>query len=120
MSKTIIYEWHRRFQNGRKDVEDDERPGRPSTTQTDANVKKVKEIIINDNQKAADHIGIAIGSCHEIVSKVLGVKRVAAKFVPKLLNFEQKQRRIKVAQESLNDAKNDAELVKRVITSDET
>ena len=48
------------------------------------------------------------------------MKRVAPKFVPKLLNFEQKQRRVEVAQESLNEANNDAELLNSVITSDET
>ena len=48
------------------------------------------------------------------------MKRVAAKFVPKLLNFEQKQRRIKIAQESLNEVNDDAELLKRIITGDET
>ena len=48
------------------------------------------------------------------------MKRVAANFVPKLLNFEQKQRRMKVAQESLNEVNGDAELLKRIITGDET
>ena len=35
ISKTRVYEWYKRFQDGRKDVEDDERPGRPSTSTTD-------------------------------------------------------------------------------------
>ena len=48
------------------------------------------------------------------------MKRVAAKFVPKLLNFEQNQRRMEVAQESLNEVNDDAELPKRIITDDET
>ena len=122
MSKTRVYEWYKRFQDGREDVEDDERPGRPSTT--DENVEKVKEMIMNDRRitirEVADDIGLSIGSCHEIFSNVLGMKRVAAKFVPKLLNFEQKQRRIEVAQESLNEVNDDAELLKRIITGDET
>ena len=41
MSKTRIYEWYKRFQAGRGDVEDDERP---STSKTDENVEKAKEI----------------------------------------------------------------------------
>ena len=105
MSKTRVYEWYKRFQDGREDVEDDERPGRPSTSTTDENVEKVKEMVMNDRRitirEVADDVGISIGSCHEIFSNVLGMKRVAAKFVPKLLNFEQKQRRMEVAQESL-------------------
>ena len=35
------------------------------------------------------------------MTNVLDMKRVAAKFVPKLLSFEQRQRRMEVAQESL-------------------
>ena len=105
MSKTRVYEWYKRFQDGREDVEDDERPGRPSTTTTDENVKKMKQMVMNDRRitirEVADDVGISIGLCHVIFSNVLGMKRVAAKFVPKLLNFEQKQRRMEVAQESL-------------------
>ena len=48
------------------------------------------------------------------------MKRVAAKFVPELLNFEPKQRRMEVAQESLNEVNHDAELLKCTITGDET
>lgn len=40
MSKARIYEWYKRFQDGRENVEDDERPERPSTSTTDKNVKK--------------------------------------------------------------------------------
>ena len=103
LSKTRVYEW--RFQDVREDVEDDERPGRPSTSTTDENVEKVKEMAMNDRRitirEVADDVDISIGLCHEIFSNVLGMKRVAAKFVLKLLNFEQKQRRVEVAQESL-------------------
>ena len=93
MSKTRVYEWYKRFQYGREDVEDDERPGRPSTSTTDENVEKVKEMVMNDRRiiikEVADDVSISIGSCHDIFSNVLGMKRVAAKFVPKLLNSKQ-------------------------------
>ena len=105
MSKTRVYERYKRFQDGHEDVEDDERPGRSSTSTTDGNVEKVEEMVMNDRRitirEVADDVGISIGSFHEIVSNVLVMKRVAEKFVPKLLNFEQKQRRMEVAQESL-------------------
>ena len=91
MSKTRVNEWYERLQDGREDVENDERPGRPSTSTTDENVKKGKEMVMNDRRitirEVADDVGISIGSCHDIFSNVLGMKRVAAKFVPKLLNF---------------------------------
>lgn len=121
MSKTRVYEWYKRFQDCHEDVDDDERP---STSTTDGNVEKVKEMVTNDRQitirEVADDAGISIGSCHTIFSNVLCMRCVAAKFVLKLLNFEQKQRRMEVAQESLNEVKDDVELLKRIITDDET
>ena len=87
-------------------------------------MEKVKEMVMNDRRitiiEVVDDIGISIGSCHEIFSNVLGMKRVAEKFVPKLLNFVQKQRRMEVNQESLNEVNDDAELLKRITTGDET
>lgn len=40
-------------------------------------------------------------------------------FVPKLLNFEQKQQQVDITQELLNEMKNDSELLKRVLAYDE-
>ena len=59
--------------------------------------------MILDNRRTtirenSDAIGILFGSCLAIFKVVLGMKRKAAKFVPKLLNFEQKQRRMDIAQ----------------------
>ena len=48
------------------------------------------------------------------------MKRAAAKIVPKLLNFEQKQHRMDIAQEMLTTFNNDPDLLKRVITTDES
>ena len=38
MSRTRLFEWHRRFKEGREEVEEDRRSGRPSTSRTDKNV----------------------------------------------------------------------------------
>jgi len=71
-------------------------------------------------REVAEDVGISVGSCHEIFSDILGMKRVSAKFVPKLLNFDQKSRRMSISQEMLNDVNDDPDLLKKVITGDET
>lgn len=48
------------------------------------------------------------------------MRRVAAKFVTKLQNFDQKQCRIDISHELLNKINKDPELLNRVITDDET
>ena len=47
----------------------------------------------------------------------LGMKRTAAKIIPKCLNFKQTQRRMDIAQENFND---DRDLLKKVITGDKS
>ena len=40
-SRTRVFEWHKQFVEGRKDVEDDPKSGRPCTSTTDANIEKI-------------------------------------------------------------------------------
>ena len=123
LSKKNVYKWYKLFTEGREDVNDDARPGRPSTSTTNEN-EAVKKIVMENRQitirEVAEDVGISVGSCHAIFSDVLGMKSVSAKFVPKLLNFDQKNRRMSIAQELLNDVNDDPDLLKRVITGDET
>ena len=70
----------------------DARPRRPSTSTSNENTEAVKKIVMENRQitirEVAENVGISIGSCHAMFSNILGLKRVAAKFVPKLLNSD--------------------------------
>ena len=55
-----------------------------------------------------------------IFTDVLDIKRLAAKIVPKLLHFEQKQRRMDIVQGMLITFDNESDLLKRVITGVES
>ncbi|GFV37897.1 protein GVQW3 [Trichonephila clavipes] len=50
LSRARVFEWSKRFKDGRQDVEDDSRPGRPSTSKTDENVEKVASLIRSDRR----------------------------------------------------------------------
>ena len=75
-------------------MNDDAHPGRSSTSTTNENTEAVKKIVIENRRIAirevAEDVGVSVCSCHEIFSDILGLERVVAKFVPKLLNFDQK------------------------------
>ncbi|UYV84442.1 hypothetical protein LAZ67_X002183 [Cordylochernes scorpioides] len=111
------------FSEGREDVNDKERAGRPSTTTTDEKINEVEKMILANRRitvrEVAEDLNISIGSCHSIFINDLGMRRVAAKFVPKLLNCDQKQHRMNIANEMLDSVSDDSNFFQRVITGDE-
>jgi hypothetical protein len=81
------------FSEGREDVNDEERAGRPITSTTDVKIEEVKKMVLANSRitvREIAYLSISIGSCHSILIDNLGMRRVAAKFVPKLLDFDQK------------------------------
>ena len=52
-------------------------------------------------RETSDDVVILFGSCQAIFMDVLAMKCAAVKIVPKLLNFELKQRLMDIAQEML-------------------
>ena len=68
----------------------------------------------------AEEVGISKTACHEILTENLGMHRIAAKFVPRMLMDDQKQNRVDVSQELLDRANGDDKFLKNIITGDET
>ncbi|KAL4126147.1 hypothetical protein QTP88_010376 [Uroleucon formosanum] len=106
LSRSVTFEWYKRFKDGRQSTDDDPRSGRPSTSRKDDVVEKIEEKVRNDRRltfrELANEAGISIGSCHEILTENLQMKRVAAKFVPRLLTLEQKENRLTICQDFKN------------------
>jgi hypothetical protein len=45
LSRTQVFEWFKRFKEGRGEIKDDPGPCRPCTSETDANIEKVGETV---------------------------------------------------------------------------
>jgi hypothetical protein len=76
---------------------------------------KNREIIHEDRRRIihelADTVGISYGVCQEILRENLNMSRIAAKFVPRLLTNDQKQRRVNVCLELRLWSRNKATIV---------
>jgi hypothetical protein len=44
-TRKTVYKWSERFRSGFESIDDEDRPGRPSTSCTDENILKVNEMI---------------------------------------------------------------------------
>jgi histone-lysine N-methyltransferase SETMAR len=124
MSRASVYDWYKRFQGGRETVESDQRSGRPSTSRNDENVAAVRAKIRENRRltirEIAKDIQISFGSVQSILTDDLGMRRVSAKFVPRLLSADQKETRVSAACDFLECVEKDRTFIAKIITGDES
>ena len=120
-----VFRWVKAFKAGKFSVEDDTRPGRPKTFVTKANIATVKIVVEQDARLSVKDIasctGISEGSVQTILKKRLDLRKVCARWVPHLLNEEQKTQRLKCARELLKTYKGcNSRVISNLLTGDET
>ena len=95
MGRTQVFDWFRRFKEGRTSAESDPRLGRLLTSINEEMIAEVRTIARNNRRLAvrerADELGISVGSCDAILTDDLHTKRACAKFVPRLLTDDQRE-----------------------------
>lgn len=124
-SYSMIKKWAALFKHGRDSVEDDPRSGRPSTSTTSENIDKIHKMVLEDRRlkvrEISDTIGISTERVFHILTDELGLKKISARWVPRLLTEEQKCNRVEISRENLAlFRRNTSDFLRRFITTDET
>ncbi|XP_033221437.1 protein GVQW3-like [Belonocnema kinseyi] len=90
-----IHKWCTEFRCGRTSTVDAERSGRPKEVTTSENVEKIHDVMLNDPKvklrEVANAVGISLECVGNIVHSVLGMKKLCARWVPRLLTVDQKR-----------------------------
>lgn len=124
LSRAQVFRWHKLFKEGRENVEDEACAGRPVEVRIDANAQRVRALIRQDRRLTvrmlASELCINRETVRQILTNDFGMRKLCAKMVPKNLSAEQKQHRMDVAKDCLEQAENDPTLLDRVITGDES
>jgi ribosomal protein S25 len=71
LSRTTIFEWHKRFREGRESVKEDESSGRPTTSHTDDNIAAVDKMVKEDRKVTSLLIADILGIPKSVVLRVL-------------------------------------------------
>jgi hypothetical protein len=71
LNRSNVFRWYSRFQNGRELVEDDERGGLPKSTQTQANIAAVADLVKNDHLIATRIIAESLNIPKAVVLQIL-------------------------------------------------
>ena len=92
LNRSNVFVWFNIFKNGHKSVEDDPQPGWTSTSNTDENIVKVRDLVRSDRRltirEMSNELNLSFYAVQSILTKDL---TMSAKFIPKLLSDEQKQ-----------------------------
>ena len=97
--------------DGRENVEDEPRSGRPCTSNADENVTKVKAVVRSDGRLTVSVVGSDLNlnrrTVHDILTEELGIQNICAELVPKNLTNEEKEHRRNVCLDLLECIEND-------------
>ena len=86
--------WAAEFKRGRKSLKDDPISGRPSTATTQKNIDCFHQMVMNDRRLTISHLANVISISRKRVENILrnelGMSKVSARMVSRLLTRDQK------------------------------
>lgn len=123
-SRTTIYDWINEFKRGRTNTKQAQGAGRPKTALSDENCLKVQRIVLADRRikirEIAETLHLSYGSIFNILHEDLGMKKLSARWVPRLLTPMQKMNRVVTSEACLGLMEQYPEFFKQLVTVDET
>ncbi|KAK3084951.1 hypothetical protein FSP39_021962 [Pinctada imbricata] len=120
VSRALIYKWHKRFTDGWTDNVTQGRKKKDNLT----TIKFVKKVIDEDRRQTvrevAEKTGISKSAIQRILSYDLGMSRVFARWVPRLLSEDEMNTRVAASKQFLARIDRDPDFLNKIITMDET
>ena len=100
-----VKKWTAEFKKGRESFEDDPRSGRLVSATTQENIDRVHHMVMDDRRLTVNQMVDAVAISRERVDNVphqeLGMSKVSARWVPRLLTPAQKHNRLVMSQANL-------------------
>ncbi|XP_037378888.1 protein GVQW3 isoform X2 [Talpa occidentalis] len=124
MSRARVFDWHKRFKEGREDVRDDARSGRPVTHRTDENIQKVKDLVCSNRRLTvrmmAEELHLDKETVRLILKENLNMRKVSAKVLSGVLRADPKPGKLHFQSALSKETRKLSSCVRKKVTSSET
>lgn len=104
-SKPTVYRWFAEFKRGRSTLSKAPGKGQPKTAMTQENINAVQKLIEEDRhvtcREIQSSLGIGMSQIQKILHDELWVRKLVSRWIPKLLNDEQKAARVRWCRRTL-------------------
>ena len=114
---------HKRFKEGRESVRDDERCGRSKEIRTPGLIGQIKNCMDKDRRVSIETISaqfdVSVRTVHIIILDELKIRKICAKFVPRVPREDQKERRCHDSREMVKLINSDPAVLDALVTCDE-
>ena len=124
MNLASVFKCHKRFEEGRESVRDDERCGRSKEVRTPELIGQIKNFMDNDRHVSIETISaefdVSVGTVHTIIRGELKMQKICAKFIPRVLREDQKERPGHDSREMVELINSDPAVLDALVTCNES
>ena len=93
-SHGMVHKWFTEFRCSRISTSDAERPGRPKEVTSEEMIDKIHDIVLNDHRlkvcEISETVNISVGRVWHILHECLGMRKLSARWVRRLLTADHK------------------------------
>ena len=119
-----VFEWHKRFKEGRVSVRDDEICGMSKEVRTPELIRKIKNFMDKDCRVSIETISaqfdVSVGTLHTIICEELKIWNICVKFVPRVLREDEKERHCHDSREMVELINSDPAVLDALVSCDES
>jgi hypothetical protein len=114
-----VFNWHKRFAQGRESLEDDEHISQPRTVRTELNIQEVGTLARASSSQMVDKIATA-GVSHKILSDDLNMPHITQHSVPHVVTQDKCDDHMSICGDLIDSADKDGTFLNQITTGDET
>ena len=124
MNQASVFEWLKRFKEGRESVRDDKRCGRSKEVRTPELIDQKKTFMDKDRRVSIETISaqfdVSVENIHTVIWEELKMRKICAKFVPRVLREDQKERLCHDSREMVELINSDPTVLDALVACDES